>query len=48
MHGFHALNPIAQRLRGPRIVAPHGYRPFTGVWGLKGLPIAFDAATATA
>jgi cytochrome P450 len=39
--GFHV---IAQRLRNPRLAGDYGFRPFPGVWGLKGLPIAFDPA----
>lgn len=38
------LHQIAQRLRNPRRTGTHGWRPFYGVWGLKGLPIAFDPA----
>ena len=37
-----ALHQIAQRLRNPRRTGPSAWRPFFGVWGLKGLPIAFD------
>lgn len=40
------LHQIAQRLRNPRRTGPSSWRPFYGVWGLKGLPIAFDAAPA--
>jgi cytochrome P450 len=36
-----ALHLIVQRLHEPRLAAPHGWRPFYGVWGLKGLPISF-------
>ncbi|TGD76145.1 cytochrome P450 [Mangrovimicrobium sediminis] len=36
------LHLIAQRLRNPRLTGEIGYRPFYGVGGLKGLPIAFD------
>ncbi len=38
------LHRIAQRVKNPRIVGEHGWRGFTGTWGLKGLPIAFDPA----
>jgi cytochrome P450 len=38
------LHLIAQRLRDPKPAGSHGYRPFTGVWGLKGLPISFTPA----
>jgi cytochrome P450 len=41
--GFHL---IAQRLRNPWLAGPYGFRPFPGVWGLKGLPIEFDPASA--
>jgi cytochrome P450 len=37
--GFHV---IARRIRNPRLVGEPGWRPFPGVWGIKGLPIAFD------
>jgi len=40
------LHQIAQRLRNPRRVGPSAWRPFYGVWGLRGLPIAFDPAPA--
>lgn len=39
--GFHI---IAQRIKNPRLVGEPGWRPFPGVWGIHGLPIAFDAA----
>jgi cytochrome P450 len=38
--GFHV---IARRLKNPRLTGAIGWRPFPGVWGVKGLPIAFDA-----
>lgn len=38
------LHLIAQRIRNPRRAGPSGWRPFYGVWGLRGLPIAFDPA----
>jgi cytochrome P450 len=38
------LHLIAQRITKPRLVGVSGRRPFTGVWGLKGLPIAFTPA----
>lgn len=41
--GFHQ---IAKRMRNPRRTGPSSWRPFYGVWGLKGLPIAFDQAPA--
>lgn len=36
------LHLIAQRLKNPRRVGPSNWRPFYGVWGLRGLPIEFD------
>jgi cytochrome P450 len=38
------LHLIAQRIRNPRTAGPAGWRPFVGVWGMRGLPIEFDAA----
>jgi cytochrome P450 len=38
------LHQIARRLRNPTRVGPSGWRPFFGVWGMKGLPIAFETA----
>lgn len=38
------LHLIAQRMRKPRSEGPAGWRPFPGVWGIRGLPIAFDPA----
>jgi cytochrome P450 len=38
------LHLIAQRLKRPELAGDYGYRPFPGVWGLKGLPIRFAAA----
>ncbi|HTV95152.1 MAG TPA: cytochrome P450 [Steroidobacteraceae bacterium] len=35
------LHQIAQRIKEPRLAGPYGYRPFPGVWGLRGLPIEF-------
>ena len=43
--GFHQ---IARRMNNPRRTGPSTWRPFYGVWGLKGLPIAFDPAPAQA
>ncbi|MCB2060287.1 MAG: cytochrome P450 [Novosphingobium sp.] len=40
------LHQIAQRIRNPRRVGPSAWRPFYGVWGLRGLPIEFDPAPA--
>jgi cytochrome P450 len=39
-----SLHQVAQRLRHPRLAGEVGWRPFFGAWGLKGLPIAFEAA----
>jgi len=36
------LHQIAQRFRNPRRTGLSGWRPFYGVWGLKGLPIEID------
>ena len=38
------LHQIARRLKNPRSSGPLGYRPFSGTWGLRGLPIEFDTA----
>ena len=43
-----ALHLIAQRVRKPRIAGPYEWRPFPGVWGLRGLPIEFEPASALA
>jgi cytochrome P450 len=40
------LHQIARRIRNPRRTGASAWRPFYGVWGLKGLPIAFDPAEA--
>jgi cytochrome P450 len=40
------LHQIAQRLHNPRRTGTSGWRPFFGVWGLRGLPIEFDPAPA--
>jgi cytochrome P450 len=39
-----ALHQVARRIRNPRMTGEVGWRPFMGAWGLKGLPIAFEAA----
>jgi cytochrome P450 len=36
------LHLIAQRIKNPRTEGPEGWRPFVGVWGMRGLPIDFD------
>lgn len=33
---------IARRLKNPRLTGAPGWRPYPGVWGIAGLPIAFD------
>jgi len=38
------LHQIAQRIKKPTLVGSIGFRPFPGVWGLKGLPIEFTPA----
>jgi cytochrome P450 len=38
------LHQIARHLRNPRESGTPGWRPFPGVWGIKGLPIAFEPA----
>jgi cytochrome P450 len=41
------IHYIAQRMKEPRPAGESGWRPFPGLWGIKGLPIAFDAAPAS-
>jgi cytochrome P450 len=43
-----ALHIIPQRIKKPRIAGSWEWRPFPGVWGLRGLPIEFDPAPAAA
>ncbi len=38
-----SLHQVAARLKNPRLNGEVGWRPFFGAWGLKGLPIAFEA-----
>jgi cytochrome P450 len=40
------LHLVAQRLRNPRRAGDIDWRPLLGSWGLRTLPIAFDAAAA--
>jgi cytochrome P450 len=40
------LHLMAQRILRPRRTGPSQWRDFPGVWGLRGLPIEFDAPTA--
>lgn len=41
--GWHA---ITRRIAAPRRVGKPGWRTFPGIWGIRGLPIAFDPAEA--
>ena len=38
------IHLIAQQMKEPRETDEPGWRPFPGVWGIKGLPIAFEEA----
>jgi cytochrome P450 len=38
-----SLHQVAKRIKNPRLTGEVGWRPFLGAWGLKGLPIAFEA-----
>ncbi|MET0587623.1 MAG: cytochrome P450 [Novosphingobium sp.] len=38
------LHLIAQRMKDPHMAGEMGWRPFPGVWGIKGLPIEFTPA----
>jgi cytochrome P450 len=38
------LHRVAQRIREPKLAGTYGWRPFPGIWGLKGLPITFTPA----
>jgi cytochrome P450 len=38
------LHLIAQRIKSPKRAGPSAWRPFYGVWGMRGLPITFTAA----
>ena len=40
------LHLIAQRICAPKRAGPSGWRPFYGVWGMRGLPIRFTPAPA--
>jgi cytochrome P450 len=40
------LHVIAQRLKHPKRTGKSDWRPFFGVWGMKGLPIEFTPAAA--
>jgi cytochrome P450 len=43
-----SLHLIAQRIKEPRRAGPSSWRPFFGVWGIKGLPITFKPAAKSA
>lgn len=38
------LHLVAQRMKNPHMAGEMGWRPFPGVWGIKGLPIEFTPA----
>ncbi|MDG2001827.1 MAG: cytochrome P450 [Novosphingobium sp.] len=38
------LHQMAQRITNPQSPGPLGWRPFPGVWGIRGLPISFEPA----
>ncbi len=38
------IHLIARHMRGPRETGEPGWRPFPGVWGIRGLPIEFTPA----
>jgi cytochrome P450 len=38
------LHRVAQRIREPKLAGAYSWRPFPGIWGLKGLPIRFTPA----
>jgi cytochrome P450 len=38
------LHIIAKRMKKPTSPGPQAWRPFLGVWGIKGLPVEFEAA----
>ncbi|MCW1429623.1 cytochrome P450 [Novosphingobium sp. JCM 18896] len=38
------IHLVAQHMRAPKLAGAPGWRPFPGVWGMKGLPIAFTPA----
>ena len=40
------IHHIAQRMKRPQPAGNPGWRPFPGLWGIKGLPIAFEPAHA--
>jgi cytochrome P450 len=38
------LHSIARRIRNPQLAGEIAWRPFPGIWGLRGLPITFTPA----
>jgi len=38
------IHLVAQHMREPKLAGEIGWRPFPGVWGIKGLPIQFEPA----
>jgi cytochrome P450 len=40
------IHIIAQRLGNPASPGPKGWRPFPGAWGIRGLPVTFEARAA--
>ena len=38
------LHLIVQRIKKPRLAGEVAWRPFPGVWGIRGLPIEFEPA----
>jgi cytochrome P450 len=38
------IHLVAKHMREPHLDGEPGWRPFPGVWGMKGLPIEFTAA----
>ncbi|MBW8753954.1 MAG: cytochrome P450 [Sphingomonadales bacterium] len=38
------LHLVAQRIQQPKVAGEIGWRPFPGIWGLKGLPLEFTPA----
>jgi cytochrome P450 len=41
------LHLIAQRIKAPKRAGPSAWRPFYGVWGMRGLPMTFTATKNT-
>ena len=38
------IHLVAQHMRHPHETGEKGWRPFPGVWGIKGLPIEYEPA----